>query len=242
MSGMVRNIFGQERSAFDPRFMMDNRRILIANLSKGRIGDDKANLIGSLLVSAFALAAASRVDLPEPERADFYLFADEFQNFATDSFASILSEARKYRLSLALFHQFEDQLALPIRRAIFGNVGTLLAFRIGQHDALEVAPELQNALTAEELTDLDRFEIAVRLLENGAQRAPFRARTIKPSAFRYGRRETIIEQSRMRFGRPREKVERGIARIMPPASSPHPSPSATKPRKDHPRGLPKGWR
>src|SRR3954447_8574629 len=167
MSPMTRNIFGQETSGFDPRTIMDRRGIFIANLSKGKIGEDSANLIGSLLVSSFALAAAARADIPEHDRADFYLYVDEFQNFATDSFASILSEARKYRLSLALFHQYIDQLSDPLRRAVFGNVGTTIAFRVGQHDAEHLASEFEHQFTPERFTGLGRYEIAVRLLEHG---------------------------------------------------------------------------
>ena len=214
MSPMMRNIFGQQNSGFDPRFTMDNRRILIANLSRGKIGAANSALIGSLLVSAFELAAAGRADIPEHERVDCYLYADEFQHFATASFGSILSEARKYRLSLALFHQYEDQLEEEIRRAVFGNVGTLIAFQVGQRDAEHLSREFEHDLTPEDLTALDRFHIAVRMLENGRQSVPFRARTSRPDAVRHGRRETIIMQSQKRFARPREKVERGIARLM----------------------------
>ena len=213
MSPLLRNILGQARGALDPGFLMDHRRILIANLAKGRLGEDKASLLGSLLVTSLFLAAAGRADVPETERADFYLYADEFQSFATDSFATMLSEARKYRLCLTLFHQFEDQLSEPVRAAIFGNVGTLLAFRVGQRDAEHLAAELEHELAPAELVALDRFEIAARLLEQGRQSVPFRARTRLPDARRHGRRANLIRQSRMRFGRPRAKVEREIDRI-----------------------------
>jgi hypothetical protein len=211
-SPMMRNIFGQEHSAFDPRFLMDKRRILIANLSRGRIGADKSDLIGSLLVSALELAGSARADQAEADRPDFYLYADEFQHFATDSFASILSEARKYRLCLSLFHQFEDQLPEPLRRAVFGNVGTIIAFRVGQRDAEHLARELENDLTPADLTGLDRFQIAVRLLERGRQSVASRAMTKLPEAIRYGSRENLVAQSRMRFGRAKGRVERAIQR------------------------------
>jgi hypothetical protein len=213
MSPLMRNIFGQASSALDPRFTMDNRRILVANLAKGKLGEDKASLIGALLVASFALAASSRADTPEALRPDFYLYADEFQSFTTDSFAGILSEARKSHLSLALFHQFEDQLPEPVRRAVFGNVGTLIAFRVGQRDAEHLAAEFEHDLTAADLTSLDRFEIAVKLLEHGRQGVPFRARTTAPEAVANGRRDLVIRQSRRHFARPRAKVERAIARI-----------------------------
>src|SRR4051812_89634 len=131
----MRNIIGQAHNKFDPRFAMDHRRIFIANLSKGKIGEENANLLGSLLVARFLFAATARADMLEGERADFYLYADEFQNFATSSFASILSEARKYRLCLSLFHQYEEQLSAAMRAAVFGNVGSAIAFRVGPDDA-----------------------------------------------------------------------------------------------------------
>lgn len=135
MAAPVRNILGQVRSRFDPRFMMDNRRILIANLSKGLLGEDKANLLGSLLVNAFQVAALSRADAPEENRLDFHLYIDEFHSFSTDTFATIVSEARKYRLCLTLSHQYISQLSKPVRDAVFGNVGTIVAFRVGETDA-----------------------------------------------------------------------------------------------------------
>lgn len=214
LSPLVRNVFGQERSAFDPRLAMDGRRILIANLAKGRIGGNVSNLVGSLLIAGFELAAASRADTPEEGRADFHLYADEFQNFATDSFAAILSEARKHRLCLSLFHQFGDQLSETVRRAVFGNVGTIVAFRVGQRDAEHLAAEFEHELRPGELTGLEPFEVAVRLLHNGRQRTAFKARTGLPEAYRHGRRENLVAQSRMRFGRPRERVEKAIARAL----------------------------
>ena len=228
LSDAMRHVFGQEHSAFDLRFTMDNRRILIANLSKGKIGADNARLISAFLVASCELAASSRADVPEEKREtlcpDFYLYADEFQNIVTDSFADILSEARKYRLCLALFHQFEDQLDEAVRRAVFGNVGTLIAFRVGQRDAEHLSRELQYELTAEDLTDLKAFEIAVRLLRRGTQEVPFRAKTTLPDAPFYGERENMITQSRMRFGKPCEKVARTVERATAQAVPLHQKP------------------
>jgi len=124
----VRNILGQVRSRIDARFMMDNGRIFIADVSKGKLGADKSNLMGAFLVTQFQLAAMSRADVPEAERRDFFLYVDEFQSFASDTFVSILSEARKYRLCLTLSHQYIDQLRSEIRDAVFGNVGSIVAF------------------------------------------------------------------------------------------------------------------
>lgn len=247
MSPVVRHVFGQERSTIDPRVMMDRRWIFIANLSKGLLGDDKASLIGSLLIACFELAALSRADTPEAERADFYLYADEFQTYATDSFASILSEARKYRLCLSLFHQFEGQLPEPVRRAVFGNVGTILAFRLGQGDAEHIAAELEHVFKPQELTDLGRFEIVVKLLERNAAAVPFRAVTEPNDAPRFDRTATIVEQSRMRFSRPREAVERSLARLMGRGSSlglPHSArhSAAGRPGQARPSSSPKNAR
>ena len=143
LSPILRNIFGQVRSQVSIPFVMDHGRIFIANLAKGQIGHDKANLLGSLLVTQFQLAAMARGRQPESERRDFYLFVDEFQNFATESFASILTEARKYRLCLTLSHQYIGQLHENVRDAVFDNVGTLVSFRIGHSEAEVLCAEYQ---------------------------------------------------------------------------------------------------
>lgn len=144
MSPAIRNILGQVRSKIDFRFMMDDRRIFIANLSKGRLGEDKANLLGAVLVTKFQLAAMSRSTIAETDRKDFFLSIDEFQNFSTDSFAAILSEARKFRLCLTLSHQYMDQLRDEIRKAVFGNVGSIVSFRVGPTDASFLEEEFGN--------------------------------------------------------------------------------------------------
>ena len=141
LTPLARNIFGQVKAKVGARFIMDKRRIFIANLAKGAIGDDTADLLGALLISQFQQAAMSRVDQPEEARMDFHLVVDEFQSFATDSFETILSEARKYRLSLTLAHQYIEQLSEPVRRAVFGNVGTIISFRVGERDAAVLARE-----------------------------------------------------------------------------------------------------
>jgi hypothetical protein len=165
-------------------------------------------------VSQFQLAAMARADRPEAERRDFHLVIDEFQNFSTDVFASILSEARKYRLCLVLSHQYLDQLSLPVRQAVFGNVGTLIVFRIGYADAEIMEKEFGKTLTAGALSDLDRFEAVVKLLENGANKEPFRARMLPPMRNHTGRKDKLIAHSRMRFGVPRAKVEDKLRRWM----------------------------
>lgn len=214
LNPVIRNILGQVRNRVSIPFVMDGGRIFIANLSKGRIGHDKANLLGSLLVTQFQLGAMARASRPEAERRDFYLFIDEFQNFSTEAFASILAEARKYRLSLSLSHQYVDQLSVPVRQAVFGNVGTLISFRIGHADAEVLEKEFGHTFSAAALADLDRFEAVVKLMEDGANREPFRAKMLPPIENGVGRKEKLIRHSRMRFSMRREAIEEKLRRWM----------------------------
>jgi len=214
LNPVIRNILGQVRMRTSIPFVMNQERLFIANLSKGRIGHDKANLLGSLLTTQFQLAAMARTTTAEAERRDFYLFIDEFQNFTTDAFASILSEARKYRLDLTLSHQYIDQLPLAIRQAVFGNVGTLIVFRIGYADAEVIEKEFGKALPASVLSDLERYEAVVKLLENGANKEPFRAKMSPPLGNRVGRKEKLIARSRERFGTARAIIEGKLNRWM----------------------------
>jgi hypothetical protein len=156
----------------------------------------------------------ARANRPEDERRDFYLFIDEFQNFSTDAFASILAEARKYRLCLSLSHQYIDQLPLPIRQAVFGNVGTLIAFRIGNTDAEVMEKEFGNTFTASALADLDRYEAVVKLLVDGTNLEPFRAKMLPPFENRIGRKHKLIARSRERFSTPRVKIDDKLSRWM----------------------------
>lgn len=171
-SPIIRNILGQVCNKVSIPFTMDNSRIFIANLSKGRMGHDKSNLLGSLLVTQFQLAAMARTNRPESERRDFHLFIDEFQNFSTDSFASILAEARKYRLCLTLSHQYIDQLSLPMRQAVFGNVGSIISFRVGNSDAEVLAAEFAHEFNRATFTDLPKFQALTRLHVNGQTQQP----------------------------------------------------------------------
>ena len=214
LNPVVRNILGQVRKRVDIPFAMDNGRLFIANLSKGKLGHDKANLLGSLLVTQFQLGAMARAAKPESERRDFYLFIDEFQNFSTDAFASILAEARKYRLCLTLSHQYIDQLPEPIRKAVFGNVGTLVAFRMGYTDAEVMTKEFGKTIPATSLADLERYEAVVKLLVEGSNQEPFRAKMLPPLENRVGRREKLIAHSRQRFAMPRAKIEAKLRRWM----------------------------
>ena len=214
MAPPVRNILGQVRSKIDFRFMMDDQRIFIANLSKGRLGEDKANLLGALLVTQFQLAAMSRSDMAEKDRADFHLFIDEFYNFSTDSFASILSEARKYRLCLTLSHQYTAQIPLQLREAVFGNVGTLISFRVGESDGALLAREFGHDFKARQFSDLANYQIFVKLLEAGVHAEPFLATTLPPFGRKYGRRENLIRRSREKYGTKRSVVEDKVERWM----------------------------
>jgi hypothetical protein len=214
LNPVVRNILGQVRAKVDIPFVMDNGRLFIANLSKGRLGHDKANLLGSLLVTQFQLGAMARASVPEDERRDFYLFIDEFQNFSTDAFASILAEARKYRLCLTLSHQYIDQLSLPVRQAVFGNVGTLIAFRIGYADAEAMEKEFAKTFPATAIADLERYEAVVKLLHEGTNATPFRAKMLPPLENRVGRKDRLVALSRQRFATSRAVIEDKLRRWM----------------------------
>jgi energy-coupling factor transporter ATP-binding protein EcfA2 len=207
MSPVIRNILGQVKSKVDIPFMMNHGRLFIANLSKGQLGEDKANLLGSLLTTQFQLAAMARASRPETERRDFYLFIDEFQNFSTDAFASILAEARKYRLCLVLSHQYIEQLSLPVRQAVLGNVGTLISFRLGRSDAEMMQKEFGNTFSATTLADLDRYEVVVKLLVQGGNLEPFRAKMLPPVAKPRGRKQELVDLSRARFAIPRRVIK-----------------------------------
>lgn len=208
-SPVLRNIFGQPKSSFSMREVIDNHGILIVSLSKGRLGEQTSNIIGSFLVSGLQAAAMSRADIPEDERRDFHLFVDEFQSFATTSFASLLSEARKYRLCLTLAHQYLEQISPEILAAVLGNCGSLLAFRVGARDAERLAPEFA-PFPPTTLRELSRGEVVVRLMRHGTPVEPFFGTTMPPLDAFTGRRANLIRQSRERYGRKRETVEAKI--------------------------------
>jgi len=214
LNPVVRNILGQVKAKVNIPFMLDHGRLFIANLSKGQLGHEKANLLGSLLTTQFQLAAMARANRPEKKRRDFYLFIDEFQNFSTDAFASILAEARKYRLCLTLSHQYIDQLYLPVRQAVFGNVGTLVAFRIGYADAEVMEKEFGKTFSASTIADLDRYEVVVKLLVDGTNQEPFRAKMLAPLENRVGRKDKLIALSRERFATPRSIINEKLNRWM----------------------------
>jgi hypothetical protein len=204
----LRNVLGQVGTTVNFRFMMDRERIFIANLSKGLIGETQSNLLGALLVTGFELAALSRADCPINERQDFFLYADEFHHYATESFASILSEARKYRLSLTLAHQYMGQLDERISDAVFGNVGTLLAFRVSEADGSVLERQFGGTLTRSQFTGLENYELCARLLNQ----EPFFARSFPPLETPRRRRKIVMRQARQKYCKRQKWVEEKIDR------------------------------
>ena len=210
---LIRNIIGQVKSTIDMRKLMDQGKILIIDLSKGRIGEDSSMLLGALLITKIQLAAMSRVDIPEEKRKDFFLYVDEFQNFATQAFVSVLSEARKYRLSLILGHQYIAQMEESVRDAVFGNVGTIVSFRVGAEDAEYIEKEFSPEILATDLVNLGKYNIYLKLMIDGISGRPFSALTLKPAeALEKSQRENIVKVSRERYGTPKQIIEEKINR------------------------------
>lgn len=211
---LIRNIVGQAKSSFDVRKIMDEKKILIVNLSKGLVGEGNANLLGAMLVTKIYLAAMSRADATPQELKklpNFYLYVDEFQSFANKSFADILSEARKYKLSLNITHQYIEQMAEEVRAAVFGNVGTMISFRVGSYDAEILEKEFAPVFTAEDIVNLGQYQIYLKLMIDGVASQPFSAVTTPPiprpeTSFR----EEVMAMSRQNFAQPKEKVEKEI--------------------------------
>lgn len=207
---IMRPIIAQQKSAFNFREIMDNQKILLVNLSKGRLGDINSSLIGLIIVGKLLMSALSRTDIAEEKRKDFYLYIDEFQNVTTDSIATILSEARKYRLDLTITHQFVGQLKEEIKKAVFGNVGSVINFRIGSDDTEFMAKQYAPIFSQQDLLNLDNYNCYVKLLINGATSTPFSMKTFPPAKGDREIAEIIKEISRTKYGRPREEVEREI--------------------------------
>ncbi len=212
-SALVRNIVSQPHSSIDMRDIMDNRKIFIINLSKGRIGEDYSALLGAMLITKIQLAAMGRVDTPESERKDFYLYVDEFQNFATESFAGILSEARKYRLNLIVAHQYIGQLEETVSDAIFGNVGTIITFRVGAADAEVLEKEFEPIFMMNDLVNLAKYDMYLKLMIDGVSGDAFSAASLPPiEVDSKSDPEKIIRVSRERYTKRREEVEDKVAR------------------------------
>lgn len=211
---LIRNIIGQPGSSFDMRKIMDEKKILIVNLSKGLVGENNANLLGSMLVTKIYLAAMSRSDTSPKEMKNlpnFYLYVDEFQSFANKSFADILSEARKYGLSLNITHQYIEQMPEEVRAAVFGNVGTMITFRVGSFDAEILEKEFAPVFTMEDIVNLGFVQIYLKLMIDGVASQPFSATTLPPipkpeDSFR----EAVLKMSRENFANPKTDVEKRI--------------------------------
>ena len=211
-SSVIRNIVGQPKSTINIRELMDNEKILLFNLSKGRVGEDNSSLLGAMMITRIQLSAMSRVDIEEEDRKDFYLYVDEFQNFATESFASVLSEARKYRLSLIIAHQYIEQLDETVQAAVFGNVGTIICFRVGAGDSEFLAKEFFPVFLEEDLINLAKYNVYLKLMIDGVSSEPFSAITLPPIEGRTNNKDKVIAVSRERFSKPKEIVEEKILR------------------------------
>jgi hypothetical protein len=208
---MVRNIIGQSRSGFNFREVMDGKKILLVNLAKGLVGEINANLLGMIIVSKLQMAALERASLPEEERHDFYLYIDEFQNFITDSIATILSEARKYRLELIIAHQYMKQLEdnkgkTAVRDAVLGNAGTIVTFRIGPEDAEVLAKEFAPVFSAYDLINVEQYTAYIKLLIDNTAAKPFNMMTYPATPGNKELAAAIKELSRLKYGRPRDVV------------------------------------
>lgn len=210
-SSLIRNILGQVKSSFDLSDIMKTNKILLMNLSKGRIGEDASALLGAMMVTKLQLTAMERIHTPKVERENFYLYVDEFQNFATDSFADILSEARKYKLCLILAHQYLEQVEEKLRAALFGNVGTLITFRLGSLDAEIIARELYPTFSAQDILKLDKYQIYLKLSIDGTISEPFSAITLQP-AYEGGNQNVIEKVSRERYAISKTIIEDKIER------------------------------
>ena len=217
----VRPIIAQQKSAFDFRDIMDNRKILLVNLAKGRLGDSNANLLGLVIVGKFLIAALSRADSFGKDLPPFYLHIDEFQNFAIPSVATILSEARKYKLSLTIAHQFIGQLTEDIRDAVFGNVGSLCVFRVGADDAEFLEKQFAPEFSAQDLMRIDNFNAFVKLLVAGKPAAPFNIETLPFEKVHVADVERMQALSYETYGRPRADIEHEIIKtLVQPAAVP----------------------
>lgn len=239
-NNVIRNIVGQPHSKLDIRKIMDEGKILIVNLSKGAIGDDASRLIGALLVTKIQLAAMSRVDTPEVDRRDFYLYVDEFQNFATESFAGILSEARKYHLSLVVAHQYIAQMEEEVRDAVFGNVGTIVSFRVGAEDAEFLEKWFAPDFMATDIVNLGKRSMYIKLMINGVTSKGFSATTLdsfKPSG--EAPVADVIQWSRDNYGTVRDDVEKMVAQWASPVMQASPPAPSLPRRSDNGGGQPR---
>jgi hypothetical protein len=256
---LIRNVIGQPTSSFDVRTFMDEKKILIVNLSKGQIGETNANLLGSMLITKIYLAAMSRADIPTAQlerMPNFYFYVDEFQSFANEAFANILSEARKYKLNLTIAHQYIDQMEEKVRSAVFGNVGTTITFRVGPFDAEVLETIFTPEFTATDIVNLGFAQVYLTLMIDGIGSRPFSAITLSPiatSTISY--KDVVIAASRKTFAKPRQMIEEGINKWHEPVPKPEPlkreskrpelqgvlrQQLASSPSTSAPRGMEKG--
>jgi hypothetical protein len=211
-SAVIRNIVGQVKSTIDLRDIMDNQKILLVNLAQGKLGEETASLLGGMVITRLQSTAMERVDIPIDERKDFFLYVDEFQNFATESFAKILSEARKYKLNLTMTNQYIDQLPLTVRQAIFGNVGTMGSFVVSPADAAILEKEFAPVVSADDLVSLDAWSMYVKLCVDGMTSVPFSAKSLPVRYNHFGLKSDIVAHSREEYGTPREVIEEKISK------------------------------
>ena len=238
---MMRNIIGQTKSAFDLREVMDSGKILLVNLSRGRTGDLNSKLLGMIFVMKFEAAAMSRADVPEEYRRDFCLYVDEFQNFATDSFADILSQARKYHLNLIVANQFTTQLKEEVRDAVFGNVGSVVCFRVGTNDAEFLAKQFAPIFDIDDLQFLPNANTAVRMMIGGVPVQSFSMATLPPLGHPNKQLGEALKQlSAAKYGRPKAVVEGEIFKRMATQAPARPQLESRDAILDQLRGLPPG--
>jgi hypothetical protein len=218
-SPRIRTILERPHSSVNLEEIMNSGKILLLNLSQGLIGEDNAALLGAMFITKIQQAAMNRVSIPEPERKDFYLYVDEFQNFATSSFVKILSEARKYRLNLTVANQYTAQVSEEIQKAIFGNVGTLISFLVGSADASLINKEFGNTYDESDLVGLDNFEVITKLSIDNRTGAPFPARTLPLPQAKNSNRETAIQLSTERYGKPNKNPQNPHGHLTNPSQS-----------------------
>jgi CxxC-x17-CxxC domain-containing protein len=215
-TSIIRNVVGQSKSTINVFDIMNQGKIFLVNVSKGRIGEDNSALLGGMIITKIQLAAMERVRVPEDDRKDFYLYVDEFQNFVTNAFAGILSEARKYRLNLTIAHQYTAQLVTEsgsmVRDAVFGNVGTMIVFRVGADDAEFLEKEFDPEFTPQDIVNLPNYKVYIRLMIDGVTSRPFSAKTLPPMAKNPDPKieQEVIKMSRSLYCRPKAVVEKEI--------------------------------
>jgi hypothetical protein len=211
-TNMIRNIIGQPVNKFDIRDVMDNKKILLMKVSKGLLGEENSNLIGAMIVTKIYQAAMSRANVREEDRTDFYFYVDEFQNFATDTFAEILSEARKYKLNLTIAHQFIGQLSDQMIKTVFGNVGSMISFRVGAEDAVILENEYTPVFKVRDIINLAVRDFYTKMSIEGEVRRPFSGRTLDVVKPEDDYTDAIKEQSRKKYATPVKTVDEMLAK------------------------------